>query len=41
MRTILQINQQDINEQLLQTIRMLMLQDSEILIQPFVTVVSR
>jgi tRNA G26 N,N-dimethylase Trm1 len=36
MRTILQINQQDINEQLLQTIKMLMLQNSEILIQPFV-----
>jgi len=36
MRTILQINQQDINEQLLQTIRILMLQNSEILIQPFV-----
>ena len=36
MRTILQINQQDINEKLLQTIKVLMLQNSEILIQPFV-----
>lgn len=36
MRTILQINQQDINEKLLQTIRLLMLQNSEILIQSFV-----
>lgn len=36
MRTILQINPQDINEKLLQTIKMLMLQNSEILIQPFV-----
>jgi hypothetical protein len=36
MRTILQINQQDINEKLLQTIKVLMLQNSEILIQSFV-----
>ena len=36
MRTILQINQQDVNELLLQTIRQLMLQNSEILIQPLV-----
>ncbi len=36
MRTILQINQHDINEKLLQTIKILMLQNNEILIQPFV-----
>jgi tRNA G26 N,N-dimethylase Trm1 len=36
MRTILQVNQHDINEQLLQTIKMLMLQNGEILIQPWV-----
>ncbi len=33
MRAILQINQHDINEMLLQTIRQLLLQNSEILIQ--------
>lgn len=36
MRTILQVNQQDINEKLLQTIKMLMSQNGEVLIQPFV-----
>jgi hypothetical protein len=36
MRTILQVNQQDINEKLLQTIKMLLLQNGEVLIQPFV-----
>jgi len=33
MRAILQINQHDINEMLLQTIKQLLLQNSEILIQ--------
>jgi len=36
MRTILQVNQQDINEKLLQTIKMLVSQNGEVLIQPFV-----
>lgn len=36
MRTILQINPHDINEQLLQVIKSLMLPNNEILIQPMV-----
>ena len=36
MRAILQIEQHDINEQLLQTIKQLLAQNSEILLQPAV-----
>jgi hypothetical protein len=35
MRTILQVNQQDINEKLLQTIKMLVLQNGEVLNSAF------
>jgi hypothetical protein len=34
MRTILQVNQQDINEKLLQIIKMLVLQNEEVLALP-------
>lgn len=36
MRTILQVNPQDINENFLQTLKMLIRQNGEILIQPLV-----